>query len=39
METKTCLKCGHQWIPRMDDPKMCPKCKTYNWSKKNDQPK
>jgi len=28
-----CQKCGHKWVPRKQDPAMCPKCKTYNWRK------
>lgn len=32
-----CLKCLHQWPPRQEDVRMCPKCKTVNWDKvKND---
>ena len=23
-----CLRCGHNWIPRKEDVRMCPKCKT-----------
>jgi len=23
-----CFKCGHSWIPRKPDVRMCPKCKT-----------
>lgn len=23
-----CLKCGHLWIPRKTEIRMCPKCKT-----------
>jgi len=23
-----CLRCGHRWIPRKTDVRMCPKCKT-----------
>lgn len=27
-----CNKCNHKWIRRtIEDPKMCPKCKSYNW--------
>jgi len=23
-----CLRCGHEWIPRKEDVRMCPNCKT-----------
>lgn len=32
MKTKikklNCLRCGHKWIPRKEDVRMCPKCKS-----------
>lgn len=29
---KNCLRCGHRWIPiREDEPKVCPRCKSYKW--------
>jgi len=33
----TCLRCGHQWIPRKDKyshgnyPQACPKCQSWYW--------
>lgn len=24
-----CKKCGHQWLPRVEKPIECPKCKAY----------
>lgn len=27
-----CQKCGHEWIPRVPEVVMCPKCKTYKWN-------
>jgi predicted Zn-ribbon and HTH transcriptional regulator len=24
-----CPKCGFEWRPRLDRPKVCPRCKTY----------
>jgi Zn finger protein HypA/HybF involved in hydrogenase expression len=27
----TCLRCGHSWIPRKTDIRLCPRCKTVNW--------
>jgi predicted Zn-ribbon and HTH transcriptional regulator len=30
-----CKKCKHSWIKRsLSDPKMCPKCKSYDWKDK-----
>ncbi len=27
-----CLRCGHRWANRKPQkPKVCPKCKNYNW--------
>lgn len=26
-----CVKCGHEWTPRVDIVAMCPKCKTRKW--------
>lgn len=29
-----CLRCGNEWIPRMDGrPKNCPRCKQPRWDK------
>ena len=30
-----CLKCGYEWIPRVPDPRSCPKCGSLRW----DEPK
>ena len=27
----TCLRCGHKWVPRIPDPRICPKCGSYRW--------
>ena len=27
-----CLRCGWIWIPRMEKPYVCPKCKSYKWN-------
>jgi len=32
MKTYKCKQCGHEWIPRMVSPVMCPKCKSYRWN-------
>ena len=30
-------RCGHEWVPanlhQPDPPRVCPKCKSYNWDK------
>lgn len=26
-----CVKCGHEWTPRVNDPQSCPKCKSRKW--------
>lgn len=35
----TCLRCGHRWIPRQNDVRICPKCKTPYWDKPRNQGK
>lgn len=37
MENKKCIKCGHEWIARMENPRMCPRCKNYNWDKAKEE--
>ena len=32
MTKLACLRCGHIWIPRQDNPDRCPKCKSYRWN-------
>jgi Zn finger protein HypA/HybF involved in hydrogenase expression len=29
--TLTCLRCGHRWVPRQTDVRICPKCKSARW--------
>ncbi len=29
--TLTCERCGHKWVPRISDPRVCPSCKHYKW--------
>lgn len=29
-----CLKCGHEWKPKKTTPLACPKCKRYDYNKK-----
>ena len=31
---KHCLRCNYDWESLVDDPKICPKCKSYFWNKK-----
>ncbi len=31
METTECLKCGHVWTKRVDEPTRCPKCQSTTW--------
>jgi len=26
MEKKVCPHCGYEWIPRVENPKKCPRC-------------
>lgn len=28
-----CKRCGHTWIPRKEEIKVCPKCKSPYWDK------
>lgn len=31
MEKLKCIKCKWKWIPRKDDVRQCPHCKTAYW--------
>lgn len=31
VETLTCRRCGHTWVPRKDVVYECPKCKSARW--------
>lgn len=31
MKELTCKRCGHTWIPRIDSPELCSKCKSKKW--------
>ena len=33
-DLKVCKQCGYTWVPRTDDPVACPRCKRYDWDKK-----
>jgi len=26
-----CLRCSYEWTPLTENPKVCPKCKSYHW--------
>ena len=28
-----CKRCGYKWLPRKEDIRQCPKCKTAYWEK------
>jgi len=30
--TYTCKKCGYFWQSRIENPKTCPRCKSYTWN-------
>jgi len=36
MKTLICERCGYgkkiPWIPRVENPKCCPNCKSYKWA-------
>lgn len=29
----TCLRCRHIWTALIDNPKVCPKCHSWNWNR------
>ncbi len=29
-----CKRCGHKWIPKKEEIRQCPKCKSSWWDKK-----
>ncbi len=31
LQKVNCVKCGHEWIPRVKKPAKCPRCHTYDW--------
>ena len=33
LPTLTCLRCRHEWIPRIPSPVKCPKCLSPYWSR------
>jgi predicted Zn-ribbon and HTH transcriptional regulator len=37
LPVNVCKRCGHEWVSRVENPRQCPKCKSYDWNedKKN----
>jgi len=31
MDKQNCFKCGHEWLPRTENPRSCPNCKCRTW--------
>jgi len=36
---KTCKRCKHKWIEKMENPTVCPKCKSPYWNKDKNKKK
>ncbi len=34
-----CKKCNHEWVPRIADVRVCPKCHSYLWDVDKDEKK
>lgn len=34
IKKKKCLRCGYEWIPRVEDVRSCPKCKSAYYDQK-----
>ena len=35
MDKCKCKKCKHEWIPRVENPKECPECKSREWNEED----
>ena len=33
MAKNRCLRCRYEWIALVENPKICPRCKSYYWNK------
>jgi len=33
MSKNKCNQCGHEWVPRIEEVRMCPKCHSVRWDK------
>ena len=31
-----CKRCGHQWVPRKKEVRVCPRCKSPYWDKERE---
>ena len=31
VEKLECLRCNYKWVPRNEDVRQCPKCRTTHW--------
>lgn len=36
MKKLKCLRCGHEWVKRKDDVRVCPKCHSAWWNQRRD---
>jgi predicted Zn-ribbon and HTH transcriptional regulator len=34
-----CIRCGYQWISRVEKPKACPNCHSYRWGEEEKEAK
>lgn len=32
MSEAKCRQCGCTWLPRVSEPKVCPRCHSYKWN-------
>ena len=37
MKKYKCLRCGHTWIPRIDNVVLCPWCKSKYWNEDREE--
>lgn len=33
IQTLTCKRCGHKWVPRISSPAVCPNCHSPYWNR------
>lgn len=33
IQTLTCKRCGHKWVPRIASPAVCPNCHSPYWNR------
>jgi len=34
-----CLRCGHRWVPRKDEVRVCPRCHNPYWDRPREKPR